>query len=315
MVARMLDLWPVEKIRAESRYRRDLGDLAGLMESIKSQGLINPITVDENGRLLAGGRRLAAVKQLGFTDVQVHIIETLGDVLKELQVEEAENLHRKELTLSERVRQGEAIRQVLADRARQRQRAHGGTAPGRPGNTSHGAVGSVEEGRASRLNREASAQTARALGMGGTNYRSIRAIQTVADDPTIPERRRELAHEALRDIDAGGSVQRITDEFRAGTYGDGAAPTVPTAAPVPLTAEAMAMHHRTRVRRIRVQNERFDGLATQAVGMKMGIDGLLRDELPLIAPDMAKVAQWVSDLQSARRSISDLVKRLKEITA
>jgi ParB family transcriptional regulator, chromosome partitioning protein len=318
-MARVPDIWPIERIRVENRYRRDLGDLTGLMESIREHGLINPVTVDESGRLLAGGRRLEAVKRLGYIDVQVHIIETLGDVLKELQVEEAENQHRKALTLSEKVRQGEAIRAVLAERAKERQRASGGD---RAISGSHGAVGTGErraegtEGRASRLAREASAQTARALGMGGTNYRSIRAIQTVADNPDTPEDRREVAHRALREIDEGGSVQRITEEFRAGTYRrPDTSKSVPVSPVADEAAEVATMHHRTRARRIREQTERFDGLATQVVGMKMGIDGLLRDELPLIAPDMAKVAQWVSDLQNAKKAINDLVKRLKEITA
>ena len=45
------------------RHRRDLGDIAGLATSIAKIGLLNPITVDENGRLLAGARRLAACER------------------------------------------------------------------------------------------------------------------------------------------------------------------------------------------------------------------------------------------------------------
>lgn len=44
------------------RHRRDLGDIAGLATSIAKIGLLNPITVDENGRLPARARRLAACK-------------------------------------------------------------------------------------------------------------------------------------------------------------------------------------------------------------------------------------------------------------
>lgn len=45
------------------RHRRDLGDIAGLATSIAKIGLLYPITIDENGRLLAGARRPAACKR------------------------------------------------------------------------------------------------------------------------------------------------------------------------------------------------------------------------------------------------------------
>ena len=55
---------PIDQIIVGDRTRRDLGDIAGLATSIAEIGLLNPITVDENGRLLAGGaRRLAAWKR------------------------------------------------------------------------------------------------------------------------------------------------------------------------------------------------------------------------------------------------------------
>jgi ParB family transcriptional regulator, chromosome partitioning protein len=45
------------------RHRRDLGDIAGLATSIAEIGLLNPITVDENERMVPGARRLAARKR------------------------------------------------------------------------------------------------------------------------------------------------------------------------------------------------------------------------------------------------------------
>jgi ParB family chromosome partitioning protein len=51
----------------DNRHRRELGDIAGLAESIRTIGLLHPITVDAEGNLLAGARRLAACKQLGLT--------------------------------------------------------------------------------------------------------------------------------------------------------------------------------------------------------------------------------------------------------
>jgi ParB family transcriptional regulator, chromosome partitioning protein len=48
----------ISEIQIGVRHRRDLGDIEGLAGSIAKIGLLNPITVDENGRLLAGARRL-----------------------------------------------------------------------------------------------------------------------------------------------------------------------------------------------------------------------------------------------------------------
>ena len=41
-----------------------MGDVDGLMASIAAIGLLNPITVDENGCLLAGARKLRGLKRL-----------------------------------------------------------------------------------------------------------------------------------------------------------------------------------------------------------------------------------------------------------
>jgi ParB family transcriptional regulator, chromosome partitioning protein len=65
---------PVDKIRIGTRHRLDLGDIAGLAESIEDVGLLHPITVDQHGHLLAGARRLAAYKWLGRTEIPVNIV-------------------------------------------------------------------------------------------------------------------------------------------------------------------------------------------------------------------------------------------------
>jgi ParB family chromosome partitioning protein len=40
---------PISRIKVGERHRRDLGDIAGLAASISDIGLLNPITVDEDG--------------------------------------------------------------------------------------------------------------------------------------------------------------------------------------------------------------------------------------------------------------------------
>jgi ParB family chromosome partitioning protein len=69
----------IDEIIIGERFRRDLGDIDALAQSIADIGLLNPITVDQTGRLLAGARRLAACKRLGLTDVEVMIVRCTNE--------------------------------------------------------------------------------------------------------------------------------------------------------------------------------------------------------------------------------------------
>lgn len=93
----------VSEITVGERRRTDLGDIAGLAASIQDYGLLHPIIVDDDGVLIAGGRRLAAMVRLGFEDVPVRRWQTLGDDDRRI-IELEENLQRKDLTAYERSR-------------------------------------------------------------------------------------------------------------------------------------------------------------------------------------------------------------------
>ena len=72
----------VKKIQVGTRFREELGDIESLAQSIENEGLINPITVDQDFNLLAGGRRLAAIMSLKWTNVTANImqIDSEGDL-------------------------------------------------------------------------------------------------------------------------------------------------------------------------------------------------------------------------------------------
>jgi len=88
---------PIDKIIIGKRFREDLGDIKSLAESINRVGLINPITarqIDEGYKLLAGYRRLMAVKMLGWTRIPATIIPkvdgvSLGSALTDLDFDKA----------------------------------------------------------------------------------------------------------------------------------------------------------------------------------------------------------------------------------
>ena len=87
------------------RARKDYGDadsLLGLAQSISKNGLLHPIVIDDSHTLRAGGRRLTAMLQLGWTECPVTMLSDLSP-LQKLEVELEENLHRKNFEYAEQV--------------------------------------------------------------------------------------------------------------------------------------------------------------------------------------------------------------------
>lgn len=79
----------IESIKVKKRVRKDLGNLDSLKDSLKRYGLLNPITINSNNELVAGQRRLEAAKQLGWTSINVIIIDTKDKInLLEMELEE-----------------------------------------------------------------------------------------------------------------------------------------------------------------------------------------------------------------------------------
>lgn len=80
------------------RFRKDLGDLTDLAKSIEKVGLLHPIVVTEEGKLVAGMRRLEAWKLLGREEKEIPCT-VIPEYLRDAEVQE--NTVRKEFTLTE----------------------------------------------------------------------------------------------------------------------------------------------------------------------------------------------------------------------
>lgn len=107
---------PIADIVIGERFRKDMGDLQSLADSIKKLGLLQPIVLTPDKRLICGHRRLEAYKLLGRTEIPARsvAIESL------LAGEFAENEFRKDFTPSERVAISQAVEAELGNRSGQR---------------------------------------------------------------------------------------------------------------------------------------------------------------------------------------------------
>lgn len=92
----------ISDIKLVNRYRKDYGDIEELAKSIKEIGLIQPIVVDSELRLLAGGRRYTACALLGMKTIPVVDMGELTETQR-TEIEAEENIRRKNFTWQEEV--------------------------------------------------------------------------------------------------------------------------------------------------------------------------------------------------------------------
>ena len=95
---------PINEIVVQDRQRSlNQAHVTSLAEDLRAHGLIQPIVINQDKRLIAGGHRLAAGLSLGWTTIDVVYKETLTEYeLQELEL--AENLKRADLTWQEKVK-------------------------------------------------------------------------------------------------------------------------------------------------------------------------------------------------------------------
>jgi ParB-like nuclease domain len=110
---------PIEQVVVGSRIRRDLGDVDGLARSIAEIGLLHPTVIRRDGTLIAGQRRLAACKKLGWENIPVRVV----DLEQIARGEFAENAHRKGFLPSEIYTIWRALEPIERAAAQERQRA------------------------------------------------------------------------------------------------------------------------------------------------------------------------------------------------
>jgi ParB-like chromosome segregation protein Spo0J len=268
-------------VKVVGRHRRDLGDIGPLAESIEKIGLIHPITVTEDGSLIAGQRRLEAFRQLGRNVIPARVAFNLDEAVERLTVERDENTARKPMTPEELVSLGKALEALEAPKAKERQGTRNDMAELPVQTNKKSSFGGTRD------------TVAEAIGMSPTSYYRARTVVEAAKNPTATPESREVAEAALAEMNATGKV--------TGPY-----ETVTGLRPPGGSPRSKYSLDKARGQRRAVQN---------AVTTLSGIAHGLR-QIEAIHPDITDVeaAQWVDGLSESRHAISMLIKRLKERT-
>lgn len=106
----------ISKITVGDRQRFLYEDIDKLAESIKRYGLIQPIVLNQNNELIAGGRRLRAMLKLGWTHAPYCYKETLS-AAQQSEMELEENVRRNALTWQETCKAIKAIHDLKSSDA------------------------------------------------------------------------------------------------------------------------------------------------------------------------------------------------------
>lgn len=90
-------------VKRDERQRRELSNIENLADSINRVGLIHPLVITRDMELVAGERRLSAIKSLGWTSVPVQYTDEVeASVLEAIELEE--NIKRQDISWQDQVR-------------------------------------------------------------------------------------------------------------------------------------------------------------------------------------------------------------------
>lgn len=168
---------PLSDIVIEARTRRDMGDIEALALSIDHLGLLHPIVVDSQNKLIAGERRLRAARKLKWPDIPANRVKSLDDALLALAAERDENTCRKDFLPSEAVEHGKKLEELERPKAKERERARKGEQAGadKSGNLPPLDTGKTRD------------KVGEAVGMSGRTYEKAKAVVKSGDEDVIAE--------------------------------------------------------------------------------------------------------------------------------
>lgn len=199
------------------RYRKDLGDLEPLKQSISEIGLLHPVVIDADQRLLVGGRRLEACKQLGMLTIPAVAAASLSDLRQRVVAERDENVCREPFKPSEMVALGRVIEEFqrpIAEKAKSEGVKEGGKNRHSLGGISPKAKPPRDE------SKRTSAVAATACGVDRRTYEKAKAVAEAAEKSP-----KKFGH-LVEQMDRTGKVNRAYSELKKTKRKDTEAETI-----------------------------------------------------------------------------------------
>ena len=196
----------ITAIQVGTRHRKQLGDLSPLAASMTTLGLLHPVVITPDDRLVAGARRLAAAQQLGWTEIPVRVV----DLSSLLQAEHDENVLREPFLPTEAVAIGRALEEEIAAANAVKQQE--GRKTGGRGKKKTNLVTNNHQVSTTQSTR---AQVGKAVGMGGTTYTKAKAVVLAA------EHNPDAYGDLMTEMDSTGKIEKAyqTMQRRQNTEG------------------------------------------------------------------------------------------------
>ncbi|OJV75953.1 MAG: hypothetical protein BGO37_06870 [Cellulomonas sp. 73-92] len=199
----------IDEIHVGHAYRHDLGDLSELANSIRRVGLLAPITITTGNVLIAGNRRLAALRQLGQRTTPVWVVTGVSDRLSTvLAIQDEHTLHKLLSPIEQAQLYGELKELLAEDAARRQQATRFGAPTPDPQPSGDGGVDSTPPSPTTTGGGKTRVQAARAVtgrDSHGMLDHVVELQQIAADDAQDPQVR-QAAAEALLELNTDGKV-------------------------------------------------------------------------------------------------------------
>lgn len=198
----------IHDIVVGDRYRKHLGNLEPLKQSIAELGLLHPVVIDGDRRLLVGGRRLEACKQLDMLTIPAVVAASLSELRQRVMAEKDENVCREPFRPSEMVALGRVIEEF------QRPISEAAKAEGvkEGGKNRHSSGGTSPKAKQPRDESKRTASTAAAAcGVDRRTYEKAKAVTQAAAD--APKKFGPL----VEMMDRTGKVNKAYSELRKAT--------------------------------------------------------------------------------------------------
>lgn len=113
----------IDEIKIGKRTRKHLGNIDELAKSIEEIGLLHPVVIDKEYKLITGQRRIEAHKLLGLDKIECRIVSNLTEAYNLIKAERDENICRADFTPTEAIALAERLEPFERKAAAERMKA------------------------------------------------------------------------------------------------------------------------------------------------------------------------------------------------